>query len=134
MMPPRDLVRSARRLADLSQRQLAERAGVSPGTVAKIETGEREPSLKLLLALLDAAGCSLRVVPRSGDELPVLRDDDMRDAARRRFPAHLDVYYFRGVRFQPLQPSTARGRFFRDRQVRDVRRAMGRQDPRIVDP
>lgn len=55
------LVREARRRAGLTQRGLASRAGVSQPLVARIETGEVEPSFDRLLALVRACGFDLEV-------------------------------------------------------------------------
>ncbi len=51
----------ARRRAGLTQRELASRAGVSPSTIARIERGRMEPTLDLLLRLVEAAGLDLRM-------------------------------------------------------------------------
>jgi HTH-type transcriptional regulator/antitoxin HipB len=85
------LVARARRVADLSQRDLATRVGVSPATVARLESGAGLPRLPLLAAILRAAGLRLRVI--AGDEAPVapIPATTVRDNAGRRFPAHLDV-------------------------------------------
>jgi len=55
------LLRLARQKADLSQRELAERAGVTPSMVARYETGQVEPTLPALLRLLHAAGFELHM-------------------------------------------------------------------------
>ncbi|MFN8035587.1 MAG: helix-turn-helix transcriptional regulator [Acidimicrobiia bacterium] len=55
------LCAEARRLAGLSQRALADRAGVSPSTVARIERGRMEPTLELLDRLIRACGLELRL-------------------------------------------------------------------------
>ncbi|OWY59536.1 hypothetical protein B7486_74045, partial [cyanobacterium TDX16] len=55
------------RRAGLSQRALAELAGVSPSTVARIERGRLEPTLDLLLRLVEAAGLQLRLVLAEDD-------------------------------------------------------------------
>jgi glycine hydroxymethyltransferase len=100
-----DLLRLARRLADLSQRQLAEVAGTSPRVVSRIESGETSaPRLVTVQKLLSAAGFELVLKPRaaSGHEDVGVEDDGVRDVpedgfaevtdrAGRRFPAHLDV-------------------------------------------
>lgn len=75
--PAYALCRQIRRDAELSQRELAERAGVSPSTVARIERGRMEPTLDLLLRLAEAADLELRMVLA-----PVDRGD--RQARRRR--------------------------------------------------
>jgi transcriptional regulator with XRE-family HTH domain len=52
-------VREARSRLGLSQRQLAERAGLSPGMLCLIERGETNPSVQSLLGLAEALGLSL---------------------------------------------------------------------------
>lgn len=52
---------SARQKAVLTQRQLAEAAGVSQQVVSAYETGRREPTLPTLLRLVRAAGLDLRI-------------------------------------------------------------------------
>lgn len=84
-----DLVRAARRFADLSQRELAQKAGVPVSAVSRIESGETgSPGIRTLLTLLAAAGCHLELRPgaASGDLTSPLTD-----RAGRRYPAHLDV-------------------------------------------
>jgi transcriptional regulator with XRE-family HTH domain len=60
------IVRYARRRAGLSQRALAERAGVAQPAVARIERGAVSPTLETLSRLLAAAGSTLEVAPRIG--------------------------------------------------------------------
>jgi transcriptional regulator with XRE-family HTH domain len=55
-----DLVRLARERAGLTQRQLAERAGVPQSVIARIESGTRQPSLPTLDHILAGAGVELR--------------------------------------------------------------------------
>lgn len=52
-------VREARSRLGLSQRQLAERAGLSPGMLCLIERGETNPSVQSLLGLAEALGLAL---------------------------------------------------------------------------
>lgn len=85
------VVARARRVAGLSQRELATSSGVAPSTVAAIESGARHPSLRLLCRLLAAAGLRLAVVDENDVEVFPFRGDAIRDNAGRRFPAHLDV-------------------------------------------
>lgn len=63
------MVREARRRAGLTQRQLAQRAGVTQPTVARIEAGEVAASLERIVELVRAAGFDLdiRVVPLDED-------------------------------------------------------------------
>jgi len=61
-----DLVRYTRQKAGLSQRALAERAGVTQATVARIEKGEIDPRSNTVARLLRACGYELEAVPLSG--------------------------------------------------------------------
>lgn len=91
-LPVPGLIRRVRRIADLSQRQLADHVGVARSTIARIETGARTPGLPLLMRLLAVADLRLVVVD-SGNRLvePMRVWDDRRDGAERRYPAHLDI-------------------------------------------
>ena len=60
------MLRSARRRARLSQRQLAAAAGVPQATVGRIEAGIVSPRIDTLTALLSAAGAELEVTPTLG--------------------------------------------------------------------
>jgi transcriptional regulator with XRE-family HTH domain len=64
--PASGLARRVRRLADLSQRQLAQRCGLSRSTVARIESGELTPSLEVLQRILAVADVYLVAVEDSG--------------------------------------------------------------------
>lgn len=61
-----------RQLADrrkevgMSARDLAEKVRVNRQTVAKAESGEVPPSLRILTAMADELGCDVRIVPRDG--------------------------------------------------------------------
>jgi HTH-type transcriptional regulator/antitoxin HipB len=80
-----------RRRADLSQRELADRAGLSQSAVAAYETNERDVSARRLDEILRLGGLRLAVVDDQGEEVPAFPADVVRDNAGRRFPAHLDV-------------------------------------------
>ncbi len=57
------MLKSARREARLSQDELAQRAGVSRTTVARMETlAKGDMSVSALVRLLEAAGYDLRLV------------------------------------------------------------------------
>jgi len=60
------LLRSARRTVGLTQRQLAERAGVPQATVGRIEAGTITPRTDTLERLLRVAGQELAVTVRPG--------------------------------------------------------------------
>ena len=86
-------LRALRRRADLSQRELARRARVPQSTVARIESDRpSEPHFGTVVALVRAAGGDVQIVdaPRRGGQ-PEPADDEPRDAAGRRYPAHLDL-------------------------------------------
>ena len=55
-------LRSARHAADLTQRHLARRAGISAGALSRYESGSALPSLPALDRLLAACGKDLRLV------------------------------------------------------------------------
>ncbi|MFP3707860.1 helix-turn-helix transcriptional regulator [Paraburkholderia sp. SIMBA_009] len=60
-----EMLKEARREAGLSQKELAERAGVARTTLARMETLARgDMSVSALARLLEAAGYDLRVVKR----------------------------------------------------------------------
>jgi predicted transcriptional regulator len=59
-------LRNARRAADLSQRELARRAGVAQPAVARIEAGGVIPRVDTLERLLRACGHTLEVARRAG--------------------------------------------------------------------
>lgn len=61
--PPRDnAVRLHRLLADLTQAELADRAGVSRQTISAIESGGYAPSVYLALALAEELGTTVEVL------------------------------------------------------------------------
>src|SRR5262245_36462915 len=67
------LVRRARRIADVSQREMAAGAGVSPSTVGRVEAGRLVPSLAILQRLLACAELELVVVDRGGRVVQPMR-------------------------------------------------------------
>jgi transcriptional regulator with XRE-family HTH domain len=86
-------LRAARRAADLSQRELAARAGLSTGTVGSVESDDRpsDPHVSTVHRLLVATGHRLTVVGADGAPLAPATGRGPRDAALRRYPSHLDV-------------------------------------------
>ena len=86
------LLRAARHHADLSQRELATKAGVDRAMVSRLESGQvASPRLVTVVRLLAAADVTLVPVTASGHPLPPRPYDDARDGAARRWPAHLEV-------------------------------------------
>jgi transcriptional regulator with XRE-family HTH domain len=77
-----NLLRLARVKTGLTQRQLAEAAGVPQSTVARIETHRQQPTLPLLARLLAAADLELRTTLDRYDS-----HDDVLDTRRSQTPA-----------------------------------------------
>jgi transcriptional regulator with XRE-family HTH domain len=86
-------LRAARRRADLSQRELAERAGVANHVVARAEAYAHLARVQHFAQLLESTGLHLIVVDDDGVEVSpeVATQGALKDRADRRFPAHLDV-------------------------------------------
>jgi len=61
-------IRTARRRAELSLRELGERAGTSHSTLSAYETGAKVPSVETLIRIVRAAGfgLDLELSPRTG--------------------------------------------------------------------
>lgn len=72
------LILHARERAELSQADLAARAGTSQSAIARLESGTANPSMETLTRILEAAGFSLRL---SLD--PLVPDDPVSAAYRR---------------------------------------------------
>jgi transcriptional regulator with XRE-family HTH domain len=129
------LIRKVRRLADLSQRELARAARVSPSTVARIESGALAPSLDTLLRLLAVAKLVLVVTDEQGQVVQPMRLwDDTRDGAERHYPAHLDLIldprnqeWWACIYGLARPPET----FHRDRRWRDARRRRSQWEVRV---
>lgn len=60
------MLRAARRRAGLTQRELAERAGVPQSTIGRIEIGAIDPRASTLTRLLRKCGLELDVQPALG--------------------------------------------------------------------
>jgi transcriptional regulator with XRE-family HTH domain len=60
------MVREARRRAGMTQRELAQAAGVPQPTVARVESGAVSPRADTFERLLRAAGSELAIAPRLG--------------------------------------------------------------------
>jgi predicted transcriptional regulator len=65
-MEPASALRTARRRARLTQRELAARASVAQPTVARIESGKEDPRMSTLQRLLAECGDELRQGSRRG--------------------------------------------------------------------
>ena len=73
---PARLLRSLRRNAGLTQRELARRARTSQSVIARIENGTASPGWKTLEHLVHCAGFQLQLgcAPRSGQRSHMLED------------------------------------------------------------
>ena len=69
-----ELIRGARVRAELTQVQLAMRAGVTQSVISTYENGRREPSLAALQRLLLAAGFTASIELEPVEEPPPLRE------------------------------------------------------------
>ena len=87
------LVRRIRRTADLSQRELAARTGLSKTTIAAAEAGSRDLGFTRLALLAEVAGLRLVLLDADGREVAGMHPDGPRDATQRRLPAHLDTLH-----------------------------------------
>jgi len=87
-----ELLRAVRRFACLSQRELAEAAGLPKSTIDRLESGRTtDPSLSTLQRVLGAAGYALAVVGDDGGEVSYLNAPGPQlDRAGRHLPAHLE--------------------------------------------
>jgi transcriptional regulator with XRE-family HTH domain len=63
-----NLVKLARIESNLSQRELARRAGTSQATLSAYETGTKSPSLETLVRIIRAAGLDLRIQLAPADD------------------------------------------------------------------
>lgn len=120
------LIVRVRRIADLSQRDLAKRLGVSQAQVNRLENGHQSPSAATFARILAVAGLRLAVLDDAGHEVQPVPSDTLRDNANRRFPGHLDVdppeeVPGERVTFPRYDRPPARG-WYRQRTLRDQRR------------
>ncbi|MGY1635604.1 helix-turn-helix domain-containing protein [Geodermatophilus sp. SYSU D00742] len=86
-------LRRIRRVADLSQRELAARIGVSKSAVAAVESGRSGLDARAVARAAEVAGLRLVLVDAQGRQVPGMDPDAVRDAAGRLYPAHLDTRY-----------------------------------------
>ncbi|MGY1594552.1 helix-turn-helix domain-containing protein [Geodermatophilus sp. SYSU D00708] len=87
------MVRRIRRLADMSQRELSARIGVSKSAVAAAESGRSGLDARTLARAAALAGLRLVLVDEHGREVPGMDPDAVRDRSGRLYPAHLDTRY-----------------------------------------
>ena len=85
------LLRRIRRAADLSQRELAARIGVSKSAVAAAESGIGGLDVRMVAAAARLGGLRIALLDEGGREVAGMDPDAVRDRGDRRFPAHLDT-------------------------------------------
>lgn len=64
IQPEMDVIRAittARTSQNLTQKELAERTGISQADISKLENGTRNPSVNLLKRLADGMGMALKI-------------------------------------------------------------------------
>jgi transcriptional regulator with XRE-family HTH domain len=132
--PCAGLVRRARRIADMSQREMARAAGISQATVNRIERGSLVPSMEVLMRIFDVADLALAVVDAKGEVvLPMVDWADACDGAERRYPSHLDTIIdpqpgeWWGDQYGLVRPPET---FYRDRALRDQQRRRSQWEAR----
>ena len=87
------VLRRIRRIADMSQRDLASAAGISPSTLAHAEAGSRDLPVQALARAVALAGLRIALLDAHGEPVEGMANDGVRDRLGRRFPAHLDTRY-----------------------------------------
>ncbi|HWH34872.1 MAG TPA: nucleotidyltransferase domain-containing protein [Acidimicrobiales bacterium] len=107
---PASLLREARRRSQLSQRDVARRAGVAQSVISAYEAGRRQPSVPTLARLIEATGHELLldVVP-SRDRLRGLPDTPAGRRLRQSREAVLDAIGQRRAGNVRVFGSVARG-------------------------
>jgi transcriptional regulator with XRE-family HTH domain len=86
-------LRRIRRIADLSQREMAATAGIPKSTLGAAEAGSRDLGAAAVARAAAVAGLRLALLDAEGAEVRPMDDGAVRDMGYRRFPAHLDTRY-----------------------------------------
>jgi uncharacterized protein len=104
------MIRDARVRAQLSQTDLAQRAGVAQSVISAYESDRRDPSLRTLTKLIQATGHRLAIdlVPTAGRQLG-LPDTRLGRRLRQRRRAVVELAALRGARNVRVFGSVARG-------------------------
>jgi len=129
-------LRAARHRADLSQRELADKAGVPQSLVARAERHPTKATAANTSVMLSAMGFRLVVVDEQGNELEPEdeADADRRDRGNRRYPAHLDIRdgkdHWWGYGWPMFDGKEPEYTFDRDRWARDYRRGQKAEQAR----
>jgi len=62
-----NVIKNRRKALSITQRELAALSGVGINTLTKIERGEANPSLKVLLSILDTLGLQINIQIKSNN-------------------------------------------------------------------
>ena len=82
MITTGELIRDARKKANLTQKELAQKMGVVQTVVSEYETGKRKPKFSTLHKIADALGCP---------ELYLIGEDDKNDSYLRGLKQYYDI-------------------------------------------
>lgn len=85
------LIKSIRTQLGMSQKALAQRAGVPQSTISRIEQDEREANLGTLNKILAAISCNLVIIPLLQDSIEAIRRKQARKMAEKQ------VCYLKGT-------------------------------------
>ncbi|MFU8870951.1 GNAT family N-acetyltransferase [Micromonospora sp. SL4-19] len=86
------ILRALRRAVDLSQRELAAKSGVPQATIARIESGRSaDPGFRIIERLVGAVAGRITISLAASGELAPVPQEELRDAAGRHPPAHLEA-------------------------------------------
>jgi transcriptional regulator with XRE-family HTH domain len=111
-------VREARARLGLSQRRLADRAGLSPGMLCLIEQGEANPSVRSLLGLAEGLGMPLAAFfdDPAGEQTAVGECDTADSSRRMVLPAEMRpvLELAGGITWSRLTPGPEAGVEFRE--------------------
>ena len=84
-----DRIKELRERSDKTQADLAKIIGVSPGTISNYENGAREPSIRIINALVECFGVSADyIMGKTDDESPVYYQKDRERKIMRDEKAH----------------------------------------------
>nr|VTP01801.1 anaerobic benzoate catabolism transcriptional regulator [Mycobacterium riyadhense] len=99
-----NLLRIARARTAMSQRDLAQAANVPQSTIARIESGARQPSLPVLARILAAVGLELRIILDNYDAHDDVLDIDEAQLSQEQRRVRRAGQDELAARMQPLMP------------------------------
>lgn len=100
------LIKSIRTQLGMSQKALAQRAGVPQSTISRIEQEERAANIATLTKILAAISCDLVIIPLLQNSIEIIRRQQARKMAEKQ------VHYLKGtMNLENQQPD---GRFIEE--------------------